>query len=184
MSASEDAPTRGFGFGAKLWNVIVILLIFLLVGPPVGAIVFLGMLAVWIGKSSDPGAVGSVFAFLTLYGILFSWFIGGLPALLTGLVFALWQTFVGRASWGMAALVGVGAGLMLVLVAGDMARDIGDPPMLPLYLVTCFAATMVCWLLARSFVTAGGRDEPTVEELAGVARGAKNLEYRDRQDRY
>lgn len=184
MSAPVPAPAREYGFGAKLWNFVVVVLIFLLVGPPVGAIVFLGMLAVWIAKSADPGAVGSVFAFLTLYGILFSWFIGGLPAFLTGLVFALWQTFVRRVSAGAAALVGIGAGLMLALVAGDIAREIGDPPMLPLYLVTCFSATMACWLLARSFVTAEGRPVATIEELAGIARGAKNLEYRDRQDRY
>ncbi len=154
MSAPVSAPVREFGFGAKLWNVVVVLLIFVLVGPPVGAIVFLAMLAVWIGKSSDPGAIGAVFAFMTLYGVIFSWFIGGLPAVLTGLFFAIWQTFIGRTGWTLAAVVGIVAGLALLVVAGDVAQDIGDPPMIPLYLVTCFAATMACWLLARSFVTA------------------------------
>ncbi len=154
MSAPVSAPVREYGFGAKLWNFFVVVLIFLLVGPPVGAIVFLGMLAVWIGKGSDPGAIGSVFAFLTLYGIIFSWFIGGLPAILTGLFFAIWQTFIGRTRWTLAAIAGIVAGLCLVAFAGDIARDIGDPPMMPIYLVTCFAATMACWVLARSFVTA------------------------------
>ena len=99
MSA-ETQPAREYGFGAKLWNFLVVVLIFVLVGPPVGAIVFLGMLAVWIGKGSDPGAIGSVFAFLTLYGIIFSWFVGGLPAALTGLAFASWQTFAGACALG------------------------------------------------------------------------------------
>lgn len=157
MSAPVSAPAREYGFGAKLWNFFVVVLIFVLVGPPVGAIAFLAMLAVWLGKNSDPAAIGSVFAFLTLYGLIFSWFIGGLPALLTGLCFATWQTFIGRVRWALAAFGGIVAGLILVVVAGDIARDIGDPPMLPLYLITCFAATMACWLLARSFVTAGGR---------------------------
>ncbi len=161
MSAPLDAPApsagREYGFGAKLWNFFVVVLIFLLVGPPVGAVVFLAMLALWLGKSSDPGAVASVFAFLTLYGLLFSWFIGGLPAVLTGLVFAIWQTFIGRVRATLAAVAGVGAGLLVTLAAGDIARDIGDPPMFPLYLVTCLAATMVCWLMARSFVTVGVR---------------------------
>jgi hypothetical protein len=155
VSAPAAPPARQYGFGAKLWNFILVVLIFVLVGPPVGAIVFLGMLAVWIGKSSDPGAIGAVFAFLTLYGVIFSWFIGGLPAALTGLAFATWQTFVGHVRWTGAALVGLAAGLMVTLAAGDIARDIGDPPMLPLYLLTCLAATMACWLMARSFVTAG-----------------------------
>jgi hypothetical protein len=184
LSAPASSPVREYGFGAKLWNAFVIVLIFFLVGPPVGAIVFLAMLAAWLVKGSDPGAIGSVFAFLTLYGVIFSWFIGGLPAILTGLFFAFWQTFIGRTRWTMAAAVGIVAGLFLLVAAGDIAQEIGDPPMLPLYLVTCFAATMVCWALARSFVTAGGRPVPTIEELAGIARGAKNLEYRDRQDRY
>lgn len=156
MSAPA-APSREYGFGAKLWNFIVVVMIFLVVGPPVGAIVFLGMLAVWIFKSPDPGAIGPVFAFMTFYGVLLSWIIGGLPASLTGLFFAFWQTFVGRARWTLAGVAGVVAGLLLWLAAGDVARDIGDPPTLPLYLVTCVAATMACWLLARSFVTAGGR---------------------------
>lgn len=156
MSWSE-APARRYGFFARLWNVFVIVLIFAFFGPPLGAIVFLGMLAIWMAKSSDPGAVGSVFAFLTLYGIFFSWFIGGLPAVLTGLAFAFWQTFVGPVRWAGAALVGLAAGFLLAVAAGDIARDIGDPPMLPLYLVTCFAATMACWVMARSFVTAGER---------------------------
>ncbi len=156
MSAPVSAPAREYGFGAKLWNFCVVVLIFLLVGPPVGAVVFLAMVSIWVGKGSDPGAVASVFAFLTLYGIIFSWFIGGLPAVLTGLFFAIWQTFIGATRWTLAAVVGLVAGLSLVVVAGDLARDIGDPPMQPLYLVTCFAATMACWLMARSFVTAGG----------------------------
>lgn len=154
MSAPVSAPAREYGFGAKLWNFFVIVMIFLLVGPPVGAIVFLAMLAVWIAKGSDPAAVASVFAFMTLYGLIFSWFIGGLPAFVTGLFFAIWQTFFGRARWTLAAVVGIVVGLCLAIVLGDIAREIGDPPMLPLYLVTCFAATMACWLMARSFVTA------------------------------
>jgi hypothetical protein len=158
VSAPAAPPAREYGFLAKLWNAFVVVLIFVLVGPPVGAIVFLGMLAVWLAKGSDPAAIGSVFAFLTLYGVIFSWFIGGLPAALTGLAFAFWQTFVGHVRWAAAALIGLAAGFLVALAAGDIARDIGDPPMLPLYLVTCFAATMTCWLMARSFVTAGARE--------------------------
>ena len=154
---SSPPPGREYSFGAKTWNFFVVVLIFLLIGPPVGAVVFLAMIAVWIGKGSDPGSVASVFAFLTLYGLLFSWFIGGLPAVLTGLAFAIWQTFVGPVRATIAAVAGIAAGLLLTLGAGDIAREIGDLPMFPLYLVTCFAATMVCWLLARSFVTAGAR---------------------------
>ncbi|MDP2357390.1 MAG: hypothetical protein Q8M31_15195 [Beijerinckiaceae bacterium] len=161
MTAQSDAsappPGRNYSFGAKMWNFSVVVLIFLLVGPPVGAVVFLAMVAVWVGQSSDPETVASVFAVLTIYGLLFSWFIGGLPATLTGLVFATWQTFMGPVRATMAAVAGIAAGLLLTLGAGDIAREIGDPPMLPLYLLTCLAATMACWLLARSFVTAGGR---------------------------
>lgn len=157
MSAPAAPPAREYGFGAKLWNFIIVVLIFLAIGPPVGAIVFLGMLAVWLTKTADPGAVGSVFAFLTIYGVIFSWFIGGLPAILMGLFFAIWQTFVGRTRWAFAGGAGIVAGLLLALAAGDIARDIGDPPVIPIYLVTCFCATLACWLLARSFVTAGER---------------------------
>lgn len=157
MSAPA-APSRQYGFGAKLWSFFLVVMIFLVVGPPVGAVVFLGMLAAWISRSPDPGAIGPVFAFLTFYGVILSWFIGGLPAALTGLFFAFWQTFVGRARWTLAAAAGVLAGLLLWFAAGDVAREIGDPPTLPLYLVTCFAATMASWLLARSFVTAGPRE--------------------------
>ena len=113
MSPPTAAPPRRYGLLAKLWNFFIVVVIFVLFGPPIGAFVFLGMLAVWIGKSSDPGAIGSVFAFLTIYGILFSWFVGGLPAALTGLAFATWQTFAGPVRWAAAALVGLAAGLLL-----------------------------------------------------------------------
>ena len=112
---SSPPPTREYSFGAKTWNFFVVVLIFLLIGPPVGAVVFLAMIAVWIGKGSDPGSVASVFAFLTLYGLLFSWFIGGLPAVLTGLAFAIWQTFVGPVRATIAAVAGIAAGLLLTL---------------------------------------------------------------------
>ena len=157
VSPRAAPPARAYGFGAKLWNFIVVVLIFLAIGPPVGAVAFIAMLAVWVVNSPDPGAVGAVFAVMTIYGLVFSWFIGGLPAGLTGLFFAFWQTFVGRTRWIAAALAGLGMGFVLGLLAGESARDIGDPPVMPLMLVTCFAATMASWLLSRSFVTAGER---------------------------
>lgn len=159
MSADRDharAPSaRGYGFGAKLWNFVVIVLIFALVGPPVGALAFTALVSLWMARTAtDPASAGLVFSFLSLYGVVFSWFIGGLHAALTGLVFATWQTFVGRAGWAFAGLVGLGAGFALAVAAGDgFAAEPGEPPMLPLYLVTCFAPTVVCWAMARSFVT-------------------------------
>lgn len=159
MSAPPAQPTREYGFGAKLWNFFVVVLIFVLVGPPVGALTFLGLLSLWIARdASEPGSAGMIFAFMTLYGVWLSWFVGGGPAALTGLVFATWQTFVGRVSWAVAGLIGLCAGVGVWAVAGGTYPGAPeDPPFLPLYLITCFVATMACWLLARSFVTARGR---------------------------
>ncbi|MFN3891605.1 MAG: hypothetical protein ACK4MV_14500 [Beijerinckiaceae bacterium] len=159
MSAPLERPARAYGFGAKMWNFILVVLIFLVVGPPVGALTFSGLLSVWLARSaSEPGSAAMVFGFLSLYGVFFSWFIGAAPAALTGLVFAAWQTFVGRVQWALAGLIGLGAGIGVYIGGGDLTSHApGEPPLWPLYLLTCFVPTMACWLLARSFVTAGER---------------------------
>ena len=134
------------------------MLLFALVGPLAGGLVFIALLAVWMGQGSDAAGIAALFAFMTIYGLFLSWFIGAAPAVLTGLAFAFWQTFVGRVPWPMAALVGLAAGFVLTVAGGEaFVPGPGDPPMLPLNLLTCLVATMVCWTLARSFVTAGER---------------------------
>jgi hypothetical protein len=149
--------SREYGFGAKLWNFTVVLLIFMLVGPPVGIVTFSALLAIWFAQEADAAGAASVIGVLTIYGLIFSWFLGGLPAALIGLTVAAWQTFVGRMGWALAGLIGLGAGVAMTLWAGDAFSGyaLAEPAMLPVGLLTCFAPTMVCWLLARSFVTAG-----------------------------
>lgn len=162
MSAEPEAPrappAREFGFGAMLWNFFIVVLIFVLVGPPVGALTLSGLLSLWLARTAEPGYAGMMFGFLSLYGVMFSWLAGFAPAALTGLAFAIWQTFIGRIGWALAGLIGLGAGAGVTIARGHaFASAPGEPPMLPLYLLTCFVPTMACWVMARSFVTAERR---------------------------
>lgn len=155
---SSPAP-RPAGFLARLWNGALVTLIYLLVGPPVGALVFLGLMASFISRA-DPDSGLAVFAFTAMFGVPLSYGVGGAPALIVGLGFALWQSLIGRTGWLAAAAVGVIAGLLIAGVNGGMGAELDTPddlPLRPIFMLTCAAATLACWALTRNFVTAGPR---------------------------
>lgn len=158
-SAPPAPPPRPAGFAARVWNATLVTLIYVLVGPPAGALVFLGLVAAWVGRT-DPDGAFAMFAFTSLFGVPLSYAVGAAPAFFVGLGFALWQTLVGRAGWLAAAGVGVVAGLLIAGANGDLSAEIdagADMPLRPIFMLTCAAATLACWACARSFVTAGPR---------------------------
>jgi hypothetical protein len=129
----------------------LIVLVFALVGPPVGAVIFMLLVAL-VGFGWTPDASGSMFviaAFALIYAVPLSYVMGLAPAVLAGALVALWLAFFGRMGWLFALLTGLAVGVAAELVFGQAAalrEGDGVPPMLG---VTCGLATLICWLIVR-----------------------------------
>ncbi|MDB5572161.1 MAG: hypothetical protein JWN93_3344 [Hyphomicrobiales bacterium] len=158
------------GFEAGLWNLVVVLSIFVIVGPPAAALAFMGLLAGWLGHLGSEEAAPFV-ALATVFGAVIAYVAAIGPAALVGCAFALWQTFVGRVRWPAAAVAGLASGSLVGAFGDAFERSQGAKSLLPLFLLTGLAGVLVPWALARSFVAAGGRREP-VSARSPEARAA------------
>lgn len=128
-------------------------LVFLMVGPPIGGIVFAVSMALLPSWSGVPHAEGSelsgqlsVGLFLGLFAIPFSYLVGGLQAAAMGLGHAVYGWFRGRPPLWLAAL------LAAVVFAGSLISGMADAselffPMLLVHVIPAF----LCWLIVRSF---------------------------------
>ncbi len=142
------------GFGARLWNLIVVLSIFVIVAPVVAALAFMGLLVGWLSHLGSEEAAPFI-ALATAFGVMISYLAALAPAALVGCAFAAWQTFVGRVRWPAAAATGLAMGLIVGAFGDAFDNSDGTKSLLPLFLLTGLAATLAPWVLARSFVTAG-----------------------------
>jgi hypothetical protein len=145
-----DAP----GWLASSRRILSIVVIFALLGPPIGAIVLFSAIAVMSFGISDPKGTAAVILFALIYGIIFSYFIGTVPAALAGLAVGLWQTFIGRVPWFVALAIGVVAGLGLAAFSGEAPSTLDDNAIdwyRPLLVLVCLVPTMLCWAIVRSW---------------------------------
>ena len=127
--------------------------VFLMVGPPIGGIVFALTMAllpsvsgVPFGDGSDTAGQISVGIFIGLFAIPFSYMVGGLQAAAMGLAHAVYGWFRGRQPFWFAAVMAA------VVFAGSLISGMADASELffPMLLVHVIPA-LLCWLIARSF---------------------------------
>jgi hypothetical protein len=165
---STDAATASAhpSFGARLRRLFGILGVFILIGPPLGAMVFMLTIAlVGLGHDADLAGLTWIGVFALFYGIPFGYLIGIWPAAAAGILIGLWQAFIGRSTVWLALAAGllVGVGFQVatgqpVLPSGDdttTAREQG-----PIMIATCVAATLVCWLIVRTWHFGPAEDAP------------------------
>lgn len=168
------------GIASPVRRVAGIVLIFMLVGPPAGGIVFLvGRLIFFLVEDLIAGAFLPAYAgwleivvwalvlvllsaFLAIGAAPFSYLYGIVPAAIAGLVIGILRVKYGRLN---ASIVFVVGGLIGVVYALAMSRLIQATASLTnqllasgfgitryfLYFVSCVAATFACWRFARSF---------------------------------
>lgn len=124
------------------------LLIFALLGPPVGGLTFLSCFL--IDKAVQGGAGPALFRFpeQLLLTLVLSYPFGFLPALIAGLIVS---SFAGqlplRAEAASVAVVGFFIGLFYGFYWTN-GRP-GASGALLIFTLICFVPTMVCWFLAR-----------------------------------
>jgi len=142
--------------GKRLRCLFAIVMVFVVIGPPVGALAFMLSIAV-IGMGAKVDLIGLswIGLFALIYAAPLSYFIGAGPAAAGGLVFGVRQAFFGPVNWPVAALIGVGLGIGFLVMSGHslpaMLTDTEQPEHVPVMVVTCLAATMACWAVVRGW---------------------------------
>jgi hypothetical protein len=143
------------------------LLVFVLVGPPVGSLTFMGAFAA-AGMTRAEGATALdavwIMLFAMIYAVPLSYLIGALPAAIAGAIIGGWRAWRGHVPWWTALAVGLAAGLWLFAAGGGPFpeptagnRERGWQAFRLFALVaTCLVPTMLCWALTRS----AGRKAP------------------------
>lgn len=127
------------GYGQAL----AIVAIFVVVGPPVGALSFSllgGAGALLTGQT--PSTAGMIF-YGGLLSIVLAWFVGGIQAALAGAATALFAFFTGRVSILIAMAAGFVCGLVYIY-----GEDL-DVAFSVLLLCVHVVSSLVCALIAR-----------------------------------
>jgi hypothetical protein len=127
-----------------LGRFIGIVALFSVVGPPIGAIAFgvVGAAGAWL-IDAPPGTAAMILGG-GMFGIFFSWFIGGLQAAVAGAAMAGFAALTGRLSVIVAMAAGLLAGLPRIYEEWDSA------PYAALLAVVHLAPACACGLIAKA----------------------------------
>jgi hypothetical protein len=138
---------------ARIGRLLEIVLIFVVLGPPIGFFVCLPLLVISAGNL--PSAL-----FAVLFVMPLSYFYGAGPAALAGAAIGIKQAFFGRTTWSMAFAVGLIAGVVFLKgvdafnPGAAFQAQIFDGAAVPLFpalaILTCLVPTLLCWRLVRS----------------------------------
>lgn len=154
MSADPVQPT----LLRRTLRLVAIVIVFGIVGPPVGAVIFMLAVAL-LGMNWKPDVSSMLLmtAFSLIYAAPLSYFIALPPAMTAGALIGLRLAFFGRMGWllALAAALAVG-GLMEVVLGQTTMWSVGEDVAPPVLGITCAIATFVCWTIVRCW------DFPTI----------------------
>ena len=145
------------GMTARLRRLIAIVLVFIVVGPPVGALAFmLSVGLVGMGTKVDLAGLTWVGLFALIYAIPLSYLFGAGPAAAVGLLVGIRQAYFGAISWPFALAIGLAAAAGFLLVSGQpviprSGDDAAQPVHVPVIVATCLGATLACWAIVRNW---------------------------------
>ncbi len=147
-----DLPITHPSMAARLLRVMAIMLVFMALGPAVGGVSLIMMIAV--AKMGVTWDLTTVALFGLIYGVVFAYLAGIVPAAVAGLLIGLWQAFVGRVRWSLALSLGllVGVAFMYFVTHARPPDEQSEFSELHVILIlSCVLPTMVCWLLVRTW---------------------------------
>ena len=146
-------------------RLLVIVVVFAVVGPPIGCVVYFPSLGI-VGSigalfaDSGPSAVDVMtrMAESAFGGILFSYFFGFIPAIAAGILITVLQFCMTRVPWYAVLIVGfcVGAGFSYVyemLNTAGGSLPLARPIVYSADIFTCVASTLICWAMIRNWHT-------------------------------
>ena len=143
---------------ARIGRLIEIVLIFVVLGPPIGGVVVLILTAAGMGH---PHSLVELFngPFFVLGAAIFSYPFGAAPAALAGFAIGIKQAFFGRTTWPMALAVGLIAGTVFLEgldtyypragIQAQVYNSMPFPEFPAILILTCLISTMLCWSLVR-----------------------------------
>ena len=140
---------------SRFLRALAVLIVFVLVGPPVGALIFFLTIALLgMGQNFELAGLGWIGLFALIYGVPFSYLIGIGPAAVAGLAIGIRDAFFRKATWAFAILTGLAVGVGFIVMSGQQLippTESGTeyPMSNPVLLVTCFLSTMFCWFIVR-----------------------------------
>lgn len=135
--------------GAEMLRLMGTLLVFAIVGPPIGGLMVIGAIASQIAGEfgSDAGGLTVTFAAMLIWGWWVSYPLGILPALAAGVAVGLKRIWGGGA--GIVFTLGIGLVIGAVWAFGFM--DAGTEPAMrnlaPAIIAASVVATLACWLI-------------------------------------
>jgi hypothetical protein len=144
---------------ARIGRLIEIVLIFVVLGPPIGGFVLFLLTAASTGNPHTLVDLLNV-PFFVLGAAIFSYPFGAAPAALAGLAIGIKQAFFGRTTWPMALAVGLIASPVFLEgfysfyprlgVRAQGFNALPSPEFSAILILTCLVPTMLCWTLVRS----------------------------------
>jgi len=174
VAMTDVGQIRGGSPQRSIGRFAGIVVVFVVVGPPVGALavtLLLAAMGLTTGLAADGWldqgrfAVGVMLLGL-VFGLPISYTVGTVPAALVGFATAVWDARTGSIS----PYVALGAALVLGVLAASRASGLVSAPegeraaQIAIPLVH-MAAAWLCWLLARAIF-----DRPTVSSTSGMEK--------------
>jgi len=148
------AVRRSPSLAARAGMAIGIVIVFVVVGPPVGFLTFLI-------ASSPSDAMDTLttlwsppYFVVLIGGIAMSYVFGGGPLALAGLVVGIRQAYFGPGTWWIALATGLAVGVAVlggvpVQLANFPSSDFSFTP--AVLILSCVAPTLLCWLLVSGW---------------------------------
>ena len=139
---------------SRVVRVLLTVLIFVAVGPPVGAMFFmLSVALVGLGRDVDLGGLVWIGLFSLIYAVPLSYLLGAVPAAASGFLVGLKRELSGTVGWRFALVAGAIVGLGLVIISGQSFRPASTesgPPSNVILAATCLFSTVFCWAVERN----------------------------------
>lgn len=141
--------------GRRLTILLKVLGVFLLIGPPVGALTFfVGMGVYGVSQTGDFAGMWWLSLFGLIYGVPLSYLIGIAPAAAAGFILGATAALHHVPGLLFSTATGFFVGLWMVYAGGrpiapPSTETASDYVPVVLLIATCLVATVLCWAIAR-----------------------------------
>lgn len=134
-------PTTG-----QMLGLVGTLVVFAILGPPIGGLVVIASLAAQIPDATTEGAT-AVFLAMLIWGWWVSYPLGVIPALAAGVAIGIKRAWGDGAGFVFAAATGIVVGLVWTFGFMETYESEADWDLMPGLLAGSIVATLACWLI-------------------------------------